>query len=98
MNDPEALLHAAEAVVGILGKHEVDAVVIGAVAQGKMYGAVDWGTMAAVTLGSFAFLTTGVGGCTVDLVDVVFSREQHLACCQLGCQTTEGPYVYGFII
>ena len=30
MNDPEALLQAAEAVVGILGKHEVDAVVIGA--------------------------------------------------------------------
>ena len=32
MNDPEDLLHTAEAVAGILGKHEVDAVVIGAVA------------------------------------------------------------------
>jgi len=32
MNDPEALLHAAETIVGILGKHDVDAVVIGAIA------------------------------------------------------------------
>ena len=32
MNDPEALLHAAETVVEILGKHDVEAVVIGAIA------------------------------------------------------------------
>ena len=32
MEEPEALLQAAESVVGILEKHEVDAVVIGAVA------------------------------------------------------------------
>ena len=32
MDDPEALLRAAEAVVGVLGRHRVDAVVIGAVA------------------------------------------------------------------
>ena len=32
MSEPEAILHAAERVLGILGQHRVDAVVIGAVA------------------------------------------------------------------
>ena len=32
MNDSEAILHAAEEVVGILNRHRIDAVVIGAVA------------------------------------------------------------------